>query len=134
MSIIALLVIFNRSGPTVTTNCFRFAHSTSSLVLVLALALVLVMVLMLVLVLVLELVLALVLMLVLMLVPLLYFQRNVASSVSPLPCVLRNMLENKKCRHRGCHHFVSPLLFFGGDVASSVSPLPVSGLGPVTDC
>ena len=26
---------------------------------------------------------------------LLYFQRNVASSVSPLPCVLRNMLENR---------------------------------------
>ena len=65
------------------------------LVLVPALALVLVMVLMLVLVLVLELVLALVLVLVLMLVPLLYFQRNVASSVSPLPCVLRNMLENR---------------------------------------
>ena len=122
--------------PPITTNCSRFARSASSLVLVLvpALALVLVMVLMLVLVLVLELVLALVLMLVLMLVPLLYFQRNVASSVSPLPCVLRNMLEKKKCRHRGCHHFVSPLLFLGGDVASSVSPLPVSGLGPVTDC
>ena len=103
------------------------AHSASSLVLVLvlALALVLVMVLMLVLVLVLELVLALVLVLVLMLVPVLCVQRNVASSVSPLPCVLINILENRSddtevattlCLHLCvlgetwhplCHHFRS---------------------------
>ena len=52
-----------------------------------------VLVLMLVLVLVLVLVLALVL--VLMLVLVLCFQREVASSVSPLPCLFRNMLENR---------------------------------------
>ena len=65
VSIIALLVIFNRSEPPVTTNCSRFAHSASSLVLVLAFMQVLVLMLVLVLVLVLALALVLVLMLVL---------------------------------------------------------------------
>ena len=83
------------------------------LVLVPALALVLVMVLMLVLVLVLELVLALVLVLVLMLVPLLYFQRNVASSVSPLPCVLINMLETEVPTQRLPPLCVSTSVFWG---------------------
>ena len=67
--IIALLVILHRSEPPVTTNCSRFAHSASSLVLVLAFMQVLVLMLVLVLVLVLVLALALVLVLMLVLVP-----------------------------------------------------------------
>ncbi len=74
VSIIALLVIFNRREPPVTTNCSRFAHSASSLVLVLALVLVLV--------------LALVQVLVLMLV-LLVVQYEIATSVSILPWGIR---------------------------------------------
>ncbi len=89
MSIIALFVIFNRSDPPVTTNCSRFAHSASSLVLVVALLMdvvlalvqVLVLMLLLVLLLVVVLVLPLVLVLVLMLVL--------------VPCVLKNILENR---------------------------------------
>ncbi len=62
------------------------------------------------------------------------FTKNVASSVSPLPCVLRNMLENRSADTEVATTLCFELLCFGGDVASSVSPLPLSGLGPVINC
>ena len=119
-------MIFNRREPPATTNCSRFARSASSLVLVLvpALALVLVMVLMLVLVLVLELVLALLMVFFDVQVPLLYFQRNVASSVSPLPCIFRNVLENRSRVTEVATSSCLLLLCFQINEASSVSPLP----------